>query len=1001
MTQARLNETRLSVMFEKDFRVVDCSDVAKVVVGRLASGQSGYVVSTYSGDILIYRDLWSDPHIRIRSDDDIIDTCLVTSNSDRGRRTMVVVAHTYGLCRVWDIDDGVLMVEIETGADIISLHPTLESVWLRSGHADVRRLCLNQFKLSLSLSGHSRGHNIRYIASVPDLPLLGVVDGLGQLYIYDESRPHDGKAVYPLMSEKIYNEAFSVSFSAELVALVCPMKVILYRMDCVQGKLDPIKGVLGSNWRFASALAFPARSLLAVDSNMQVVELISEDIVGELDATSAVSCGNRILCQLSSGRYQEGILINQGRFISYPVLRSNKDYERCSRTIASDGSHIFLIEASDSCSVTAIPLGLETDDCSFPLEMPSIMQAGILTALDGLVLSKKILAGFSNGHICCWVAGSSRIEFEISDSSLCPIIRFDRVEKDWWVSLNSIGIISLMQQDRIVSRLQPNSLIPLLLRRYDFEVSLVGVDSVRCRVYHHREPGTDYEETWSLSRRERVPTSVPVPVVPVGRRDSFQLGDLFGVSSRRGSTTDDTVKPPATDKESEAIHEVEIIAGIHVSNFFESPIVSMGCDGNKELIEILSRRPEIGVSVLSKVTRTCQGIYGFRGGPVSTLIQVLTPQVNSTTRPARWTGRTDFLLDLLNREGLEKKTERTIIQLLREDVSQRNCGEIDNRRPLLLLIALSVSPHLLPGYRQAVAEVDKEEAPHSHQTIFYIEFIEALLIRIKKKEAKRFEVILLTDAFPFVRVFIKNKALFHEVFCTLYNELSDAATDLLLTVGQRNMSSFAKRLSLMIKTTHSSETPLFLIKKMVDEYRVHSMRHLPLLFETVVLPCLDPMDYRVRKSSVGPVTELFRTLNKHYPMTGFHQNKQKFALGTTQGQVVVYDIRSGTKWRVLEGHTGAISAVGFDISGKYLCSYSATDNTVRVWHMPGSLLGAGGGGKCITVKQLGETDTGESSNRIKHPFDLNYRINGVKIRWTSETDILLVRETGQGVQIRI
>ena len=158
-------------------------------------------------------------------------------------------------------------------------------------------------------------------------------------------------------------------------------------------------------------------------------------------------------------------------------------------------------------------------------------------------------------------------------------------------------------------------------------------------------------------------------------------------------------------------------------------------------------------------------------------------------------------------------------------------------------------------------------------------------------------------------------------------------------------------------------------------------------------------------------------------MTMFHQAKQKFAIGSTQGQVVVYDVRSASKWRVLDGHTGAISAVGFDPSGKYLCSYSATDCTVRVWHITsGGVAGAGAivvngnlsapssvfggmlgasGGKCVQVKQLGPIDDTSSIKGISHPFNLVYRISGVKVRWTSEVDILLVRENGQGIQIKL
>jgi WD40 repeat protein len=155
-------------------------------------------------------------------------------------------------------------------------------------------------------------------------------------------------------------------------------------------------------------------------------------------------------------------------------------------------------------------------------------------------------------------------------------------------------------------------------------------------------------------------------------------------------------------------------------------------------------------------------------------------------------------------------------------------------------------------------------------------------------------------------------------------------------------------------------------------------------------------------------------------MTCFHQNRQTFSIGTTQGQIIVYDLRSASKWRLLDGHTGAISAIGFDFSGKHICSYSATDRTVRVWFLAsGGVAGAGpvvvngagqtsvlsgllgtSGGKCLLVKQLGPIDEGDASG-IHHPFNLVYRIQSVKIRWTRDSEVLVMRENGQGVQVRI
>jgi len=55
----------------------------------------------------------------------------------------------------------------------------------------------------------------------------------------------------------------------------------------------------------------------------------------------------------------------------------------------------------------------------------------------------------------------------------------------------------------------------------------------------------------------------------------------------------------------------------------------------------------------------------------------------------------------------------------------------------------------------------------------------------------------------------------------------------------------------------------------------------------------------------------------------FHQTTQRFAVGTVDALVVIFDVRTATKWRVLEGHEGAINAVTFDGAGQRLASFSA------------------------------------------------------------------------------
>jgi hypothetical protein len=51
--------------------------------------------------------------------------------------------------------------------------------------------------------------------------------------------------------------------------------------------------------------------------------------------------------------------------------------------------------------------------------------------------------------------------------------------------------------------------------------------------------------------------------------------------------------------------------------------------------------------------------------------------------------------------------------------------------------------------------------------------------------------------------------------------------------------------------------------------------------------------------------------------------RQRFAVGTVDALVVIFDVRTATKWRVLEGHEGAINAITFDGAGQRLASFSA------------------------------------------------------------------------------
>lgn len=86
----------------------------------------------------------------------------------------------------------------------------------------------------------------------------------------------------------------------------------------------------------------------------------------------------------------------------------------------------------------------------------------------------------------------------------------------------------------------------------------------------------------------------------------------------------------------------------------------------------------------------------------------------------------------------------------------------------------------------------------------------------------------------------------------------------------------------------------------------------------------------------------------------FLSSPQRLAVGTLDGVVLLYDLRTATKWRILTGHERAISALAFSPGGEHVASFSALDGTLR-WWLAGStgLFGfLGLQGSCAHVSQV-------------------------------------------------
>ena len=103
---------------------------------------------------------------------------------------------------------------------------------------------------------------------------------------------------------------------------------------------------------------------------------------------------------------------------------------------------------------------------------------------------------------------------------------------------------------------------------------------------------------------------------------------------------------------------------------------------------------------------------------------------------------------------------------------------------------------------------------------------------------------------------------------------------------------------------------------------------------------LDPNTPEVRESLLPIVTVNFAELVRSYPNICFHGPTQRLAIGTLEGTVLVYDLRTATKIAVLEGHSKTVHCVSFSNDGKLIATYSIEENCLKFWQPYSGLIGS-------------------------------------------------------------
>jgi len=100
----------------------------------------------------------------------------------------------------------------------------------------------------------------------------------------------------------------------------------------------------------------------------------------------------------------------------------------------------------------------------------------------------------------------------------------------------------------------------------------------------------------------------------------------------------------------------------------------------------------------------------------------------------------------------------------------------------------------------------------------------------------------------------------------------------------------------------------------------------------IVLFCVDSSALkRQRLSEAFPPFQRFHMLS-------FCNQTRKISAGTRTGQIIIYDLRT-LKSQVVLAHQGAVAALCFSPSGKYLSTYSQVENRLSFWIMVSSIFG--------------------------------------------------------------
>ncbi|KAI0763531.1 WD40 repeat-like protein [Trametes elegans] len=210
----------------------------------------------------------------------------------------------------------------------------------------------------------------------------------------------------------------------------------------------------------------------------------------------------------------------------------------------------------------------------------------------------------------------------------------------------------------------------------------------------------------------------------------------------------------------------------------------------------------------------------------------------------------------------------------------------------------------------------------------------------------------------------------------------------------------------------AGNTPLFMTTLALDILHPRSVQHrksvmqlviflirkkplvlygnLPRLVEAIV-KSLDPNSSASRDAVLDSATEILGHIVDTFPTVDFHMGSQRLAVGTSEGAVVMYDLKTATRLYVLEGHKKRTTACSFSPDGRRLVTVSLEESDVLVWKvgssftslfMPGAPPRQGHAGS-EPYKTL-NFHIGDAAN-----MSLEATLANVRFEWTADRSVRL------------